>query len=202
MQLRIGLFIVLLFTFFSGFTQQYQMNNIQVFVGVGSNISETLSKKFSNTGRTNVNIGFGWKARISESLELDLTGGFESGKTGFKPVDFEISRGIDKGKIVKGGYQHEFYITTFLVGGYLNWFEDNSNKFYTGVALGGAYIRTFSIIKGIVPKDEIEKISGFRFAYQLTGIGYQFNITESIGLSAELGYGYLGILKGGLNILF
>lgn len=181
------------------FAQDYTENTIQVFVGAPTNIGLNLSEKYEGSGQRNVAFGFGWRSRISETLEIDLTGGYERGITGYRTEKFKLSNGINTAEY---RFREHFYVLTFLVGIHNNWYEDENQAIYSSINGGIAHVRTFADQSLPVNIKDVSDIDGIKFSYHLTALGYQLKFSQNIGIFGEVGYGSLGILKGGLAISF
>jgi hypothetical protein len=87
--------------------------------------------------------------------------------------------------------ERETNTTTILLDGYYTFIQKKNSSFYTGVAIGPAFSNR---------KDYIEQTTtnACKLGYQLTAVGFEYH--HKIGFFIEAGYGYKGILCGGITL--
>jgi len=79
---------------------------------------------------------------------------------------------------------------TVLFGGYYSFIQKAKSSFYMGAAIGPAFTNRTDYIENTT-KNTITT------GYQFTALGFEYH--NRIGLFVEAGYGYKGILAGGLQ---
>lgn len=79
---------------------------------------------------------------------------------------------------------------TVLFGGYYSFIQKTKSSFYTGLAVGPAFVNRKYFVENTTKNNT-------QPGYQFTALGYEYH--NKIGLFVEVGYGYKGILCGGIQ---
>ncbi len=163
-------------------TNSYAQNNEFYFqYGVGSNLlwGDNIKGQYETVFEGDLEdivaystgtIGAGYKGFVGNHLSIGVGGVYEK-------LFGEVNAYTAMGGI------HIYYIHT------------NGFQLYSGASAGITLLTIETFVE-----DEYITVSGNKFAYQLTGLG--FRLGNNVGLFAEAGFGGRGILNAGVSVKF
>ncbi|AMO19834.1 outer membrane beta-barrel protein [Flavobacterium columnare] len=101
---------------------------------------------------------------------------------------------LSNGKVINK--QNEEDITLALKSNY-NYLSNDNFRLYSGLGVGYTLIRNKT---NELSSEGLSFDNSNRFNFQITGIGFRYG--KKLGISAEVGLGYKGILNGGISYQF
>ncbi|MFK7001334.1 outer membrane beta-barrel protein [Flavobacterium oreochromis] len=102
-----------------------------------------------------------------------------------------ISDVISNNKFINKQKEDDF---TFAIKSDYNYLSKNKIRLYSGVGIGYTFIRNRS---NNLSSEGLSFDNSTRFNFQITGIGFRYG--GKLGITAEAGLGYKGILNAGIS---
>lgn len=196
------LLFILLFSGIIQFTsaQVYTKGNMSLFFGAGA--SNTLANAINSVGEGASNsFGpyiMGYQYHLTDKLTIGLAYTNQSASTGKVTID----NGTEN-----VSFKTNFTFSTFLSQLNYSWYDNENGAFvlYSGLSAGTYTLNAeLEVLSGNKELAKINSDISEGLAYHITAIGFKgrFTKTSKLGAFAELGFGFNGVINGGIQYTF